>query len=324
MKKPNLVSIFKNFKNKPQSTPELNFLIKISYRISLSIIKTRFSSRLSKNVELSFEDLAIDSIVPLFVKNKAGEYGIKIAIDNWDDSLELELDIEFFLSKIIFKRVEQTITKYIKEKDPVFEKIHKTLSVCITSNKFVRHRFLGTLYILEKGIEKISAPLISEVDFDSIPSELFNYKQKELFEKLFEYIKTETNYFPALPLNQIVNRVKANYFEDYKTVFAKNGTIDSSFIENDILNESLHSLEEKMETFYIKKNIVTSSDAEKIMMSFNDISSDIKNGGMTSSLFSYLKFRKQSLSQEEFYSNYHHVMNYLLKHFKTNISQLIS
>jgi len=326
MEENRILNIILSLKLNSLTTSELNFLIKHCYQVSYSILKVKFASKIKfeKDSTLTLEDIAMDAIVPLFVNNKNGVLGIKRSLENWNDSISNNVDAEYFLSKIIWKRAEQTVTKIIKERDPIFEKIHKTLSVCISSNNLKKVRYLGTVYVVESGTEKITGSIIHEEDIDLIPLRIFEYKQLELFNKLFEYIKQETNYFPAIPLNDIVKKIKFNYFQKYNNEFTSNHFIDNSFITNDIVDQGLKTLSEKLENFYVKKNIVSEEDAEKIMASFNDISLDIKHGGMHSSLFSYLKYRKKTLSKEDFYKNYHHIMNYLFNQFKLRVSQIIS
>ncbi len=326
MEENKILNIINKIKTEALNTSELNFLIKHCYQISSSIIKVKFASKINfyNDTTLSIEDIAMDAIVPLFVNNKDSVIGIKRSLEHWNNKIESVSDAEYFLSKIIWRRTEQTVTKLIKQHDPIFEKIHKTLSICISTNTLRKERYLGTVYVVEDTCEKITGHLIPEKDFNSIPSIIFELKQLELFNKLFEYLTEETNFFPAIPLNYLVRRIKNLYFQKYNNEFSTNHYIDDSFITNDIVKQGLESLSEKLETFYVAKNIVSEDDAEKILASFNDISLDIKHGGMHSSLFSYLKYRKKELSKEEFYNNYHHIMNYLFKHFKLRVQQIIS
>ena len=50
----------------------------------------------------------------------------------------------------------------------------------------------------------------------------------------------------------------------------------------------------------------------------------MKNGGMSEGLFGYLKTEMKELSNEEFYKNYHGIMNYLLKDFKKDVTEKLN
>ena len=46
-------------------------------------------------------------------------------MEKWNDSIDSEGSANYFLSRIIWRRVDQTVTKLYKENDPVFDKILK-------------------------------------------------------------------------------------------------------------------------------------------------------------------------------------------------------
>ena len=321
MKECNLYFIISRIKNDTFTNKDISQLIDYCIKTAISFLRNNYKTRINSNLfsEESISDLAIDSIIPLVVKNNEGILGIKKSILTWDEEIKNEIDAQFFISKLIWKRADQTITKLLKEKDPFFEKIIKTLNFCISKNNIKKIRYFGTVYVVEENVKELPGNLIKFEDFSKIPVEFFGFKQIVLFEKLLEHIKTKTEYFPAIPLNLLVKRVKEFYLSSRQISISEYSYINNAFVYEDILKNELSSLQNRINTFYIPNSKLTKKDAELIMASFRDISKDMLNGGISGSLFDYLKNREESLTSEQFYSDYHSIMNCLFKNFKNRI-----
>ena len=322
----NLAEILNEVQFSNISRKKINFLISKSYRISNSFLQAKFKNNLKslQNDILTIDDIAMTAIIPLFLKNEDGEMGIKSSISKWNDKLETESDCEFFLSRIIWRRVDQAVTKILKERDPFFEKILKTLNVCINTTELKKIRFFGTVLILENQFSKITKPVIDEDRFNLIPEKSFTFKQAELFLNIFDYLKANTDFSPAIPLNLLVKRIKNSFLNEiyFQTGYSFNNIEEISLQE--IVNNGLTDIKKKLDIYYVSKNKIGQEDADFIYGAFNNISKDMLNGGMHDSLFSYLKDYNQSLTREIFYAKYHHIMNYLLTQFKNNISKNVS
>ncbi|MFZ1289599.1 MAG: hypothetical protein WAR79_05900 [Melioribacteraceae bacterium] len=325
MKEFSLLQLIQKIKNETINLTEINLLVEYSSKIAISFLKTNYKSKINYRLyyQDTIEDIAIDSIVPLFIKNNSGVLGLKRSLENWTTPIDTEEESNFFLSKIIWKRTDQALTNSLKEKDPFFEKILKTLSLCVTKNNLRKLRYFGTVYIVQDNLAELDSNLIKYESFKNIPSEIFGFKQIVLFDKLFEYLKTKTEFTPAIPLNLLIKRIKEYHLEKSKIEEIEYTTEDNSFIYDEILKLGLNSIQEKIDTFYIPNERVTKDDAELLMTSFEDIAKDMLNGGMSGSLFDYLKFRKNTLTSEQFYKNYHTVMNNLLKNLKIKLVELI-
>ena len=305
---------------------KLNFLISKSYCISNSFLKAKFKNKLKslQNDILTYDDIAMTAIIPLFLENKDGEIGIKSSISKWEDKLETESDCEFFLSRIIWRRVDQAVTKILKERDPFFEKIIKTLNVCVNTTELKKIRYFGTVFILENQFCRITKHVIDEEEFNLIPEKLFKFRQSKLFLNIFDYIKKNTDFSPAIPFNLLVKRIKKSYFSDnnFQSGFTYNEFEEISLQE--IVNNGLIEIKEKLEIYYVTKNKIGQEDADFIYAAFINISKDMLNGGMQDSLFCYLKDFNPTLTREIFYIKYHNIMNYLLSQFKNNIYENVS
>lgn len=304
---------------------ELKSLIEISYNIAYSFLKNFYKTKInfrSTNHD-SIRDIAVDTIIPLFIRNNLGELGIKRSLENWDDSIQSDVDADYFLSKLIWKRADQTITNLLKERDPIFDKILKTLNMCISNNKIKKLRYFGTVYIVEEKTKILEGKLLNHESLDHFPIVLFGYKQIVLFEKLFVYIKKNTDFIPAIPLNILIKKIKEYHINKNHYLFSNKVKEDNTFIYRDIINNGLDLVKERIDTFYIPNSRLNKEDAELIMKSFSDMSKDILNGGFSGSLYDYLKFRKSSITSEQFYNDYHSIMNNLLKNFRNRISKLV-
>ncbi len=325
-KNPSLLKIiFKKVSTSDLSRKEINYLIEISYRISISFLKTKFKNKIIfiNDDERTLEDIAMRSIISLFTINTNGQIGIARSLEKWNDNLETEADCMYFLSRIVWRRVDQTIIKILKERDPIFEKILKTLNVCINNTELKKIRYFGTVLILETKNANFCKEIINEEDFNLLPEKLFGYKQSELFRNIFEYLENNSKFHPAIPLNMLIKRVKSFYLSNNieYSVVTENSYHEISLKE--IVEDSLSNLKEKLDIYYVSKNKLCSDDAEKIYAAFNIISKDMLNGGMHDSLYCYLKDFDKSLTRETFYSKYHPIMNYLLTLLKNNITEKI-
>ena len=323
MKAPGILLLLEKIENHNFCKKDLDQLIQYTYNISFSFLRKSFAKRLipSFTDQHSFEDLAIDAIVPLFIKNKRGDLGIVKSLKNWNDPITNDMDAHFFLVKLVWKRTDQTITKYLKEIDPVFDKILKTLNLCIASNDIKKVRYFGSVYVTENHSTEITSNVPNNEFFNRIPTRLLANKQLLLFTKLFEYIKSETDFFPAIPLNLLVRKIKEMYVERYKDSLNNYTEQDQDFVYEALIQNEKNNIREKIETFYIPQKKITEKDAEYIMASFDDITEDLLNGGLNGSLYGYLKFRNNDLTSDEFYSKYHHIMNYLYKHLKGSLAK---
>ena len=324
--KPSLLKvIFDKIKTSYPSRGEINYIIETSFQISISFLKSKLKNKIIfiRDDENDIEDIAMNAIVPLFTNNSEGKIGISRSIEKWNDALETESDCMYFLSRVIWRRVDQTIINIIKERDPIFEKILKTLNVCINNTELRKIRYFGTVLVLENRNSEVTKQVIDESAFNLLPENLFSYKQSELFRKIFEYIKINTDYYPAIPLNLLIKRIKSYYFSN-KMEIAE--ITENSFNElslTDIVEDSLKVVREKIDICYVLKNKLSSDDAENIYAALNNISKDMLNGGMHDSLYNYLKDFDKSLTREIFYTKYHHIMNYLLTLLKNNIVENI-
>lgn len=304
------------------SRQELNNLIKKSYLISSAFLKSKYGSKLSVT-QKDLDDIAMDAIVPLFTVKNNGKIGLLNSLDKWKNEIELESDADFFLSSIIWRRVEQTVSKQLKENDPIFAKIIKTLNTCIKNNGLKKVRYFGTVLVVKKKFDDLNRKFIDEINFNLIPKDIFGLKQLALFERLFDYLEIETKFHAAIPLNLLVKSIKRYYSSAYYD-YNKNYNTEDQFYLAEIVSDALKDVKEKIDVYYVKNNKLSKSDAESLYNALGSISKDLLNGGIHDSLHVYLSDYIPTLTKDDFYQNYHPIMNYLLKRLKSNIYNNLS
>ena len=320
-----IIDILNKIRFSELSRTELNLLITKSYQISISFLKSKFASKLDflSSDQQGLEEIAMDAIVPFFVKNSQNVYGLRRSLEKWNDPIQTNSDASYFLARIIWRRVDQAVTKILKERDPIFEKIIKTLHVCIKNNGYRKVRYFGTLYILQDSNYDIDANVIDEENFNKLPIEYFGLKQAKLFISIFQFIESETRFCNAIPLNLLVKRIKYYHTELSEAGYEVQATTSDKYSLDMVVEEAMHSVKEKLDTYYVSKNKLSSVEADMMYASFDNIAKDMLNGGLHDSLYDYLKDHNNFLTKEIFYAKYYNRMNYLLSLFKNRLVENI-
>jgi len=298
----------------------LNPNIEKSYKIAiqyLRLIHQRIYNVLNYN-ENTIEDLAIDAIASLFIKNGNDDLPIKKAFDNWQPPIKTEEELSFFLNKVVANRVEQHITQLLKEADPLFSTILSSVNYFIKKNGNAKTKYMGSIYIIESGLKKINGKIINQEAFDLIPASQFS-EDKRFLQNLFFYIKTETDFFPAIPLNALVYR-----FKELKTSgYTFNEKVESparTYELNEFVNKGLVAAKSKLSEAYISKRKLTKDDAQKLFNALKDIGEDLKNDGVKQGLYEYLKPYFEDISIEDYKKKYHNILEYLFKVMRSTIA----
>ena len=298
----------------------LNPYIEKSFKIAIQYLRSihqRVYKLLNYN-ENTVEDLAIDAIAQLFIKNGDDDLLIKKAFDNWNPPIKTEEEFSFFLNKVTANRVEQHITHLLKESDPLFSTILNSVNYLIKKNGNGKTRYLGSIYIIETGTKKINGKVINQESFDLIPASQFS-EDKRFLQNLFFYIKTETDFFPAIPLNALVYRFKELKTSGYH--FTDKVESPARIYEiNEFVKKGLAAVEGKLQGTYVANNKLTKKDAQKFFKALKDISEDLKDGGVNSGLYEYLKPYFDDLSVEDYKKKYHNILEYLFKVMRSTIA----
>lgn len=294
----------------------LNQLIEFCTRISIAYISIRL-----KNFCYSERyDLAFSSITSLFLPDKSYKYGIITSYMDWKKEISNDIEFNFFLNRIVWKRSEQTLKQHYGYFDPIFEKIYNNINQTIQNSEFTKTSFLGRSIILGIGIDRVKGSIISDDEIEYLPDYLFFGKQKKLLFELFEYLEVYTDHIPAIPMVPFIKKLKMIHIKSWPKV---NNDETYHFDFHDILEKALTRNKKHVREKYLEKGKISHNDFVKICNIFIDISNDILNGGIKQSLSVYFADQFQEIDSTEFYAKYHGIVNYSFRIFKSDIEFMI-
>jgi len=298
----------------------LNPGIERSFKIAAQYLRSihqRVCKLLNYN-ESTIEDLAIDSVAPLFLKNGGFELPVIRAFNNWQPPIKTDEEFTFFLNKVVANRVEQHITQLLKEADPLFATLLNSVSYLIRKNGHAKTKYLGKVYIIETGTKKITGKVIDQDSFNLIPASHFS-EDKSLLKNLFFYLKTETEFYPAIPLNAFVYRFKELKSSGY--AFSEmTESPERTYELNEFVRKGLIAVEGKLRATYVAYNKLSKKEAQKFFKALKDISEDLLNGGVKPGLYEYLKPHFDDLTIEVYKKKYHYILEYLFKIMRSTIA----
>ncbi len=231
------ISILTALKNLKKPNPEQKYIdgiVNASYQIAHTYLCEVYKNINAKILlgELRIVDLAIESIQPLLFMN---EDGYLFTFNNIIEKNELfpqsEEDAIYFLYKIVGQQVEDRISLLLKENDLSFSKIKNWVELLAKRESYKKLSYFGNGYFVDKEVKQISGLVLSENDFNLLPVELFNNKD-EILKAIFNYLKDEDKFFPAIPINTLVQHLKNLYVNDNsveKNLKEVSKTINSNF-----------------------------------------------------------------------------------------------
>jgi hypothetical protein len=308
--------------NYQKSQQLLNAVIEKSYHIAFRYLRyhqRRIINILSRE-DLTLQELAIDSIAELFVENEnEGLTVLQETFIKWEPRIKTEDETLFFLNKVVASKVEQNIFKLLKEEDPFFSKLLDSVNYLIKQNGYQKTHFLGKTYITENVLDEFNKDFITSEEFDRLPSDLFTQK-KFLLTNILNHLKSETNFISAIPLNDLVIRLKQINFADYLVADSEN--VLSRKIEiKEFVDIGLKAVNEKLSLTYLDKNKLTQEEISAIESALKEMALDLSNGGISPGLYSYLSPHIKGLSEADYKEKYHNILEYLLKVMKSTIAE---
>ena len=301
---------------------ELDNFIERLAKIAESYIRYNYSriKRLVNPSQNSFKSIALEAITPLFLESHYNNQFIIVdLIKNWNPPIKSEEESLFFLNKIISNRIEQHISLKLRESDPLFSKLLNSINYLIRSGGYRKVNYLGKAYITEGSKTKIDWVVIDDNEFQKIPSYLV-YEKKVLLQALFEYIKTETNYFPAIPLNELIFKLKHINQSDFAYKNSHDDLVEQIEIDETV-NTGLKYTEGKLKSTYYDKNKIDQAEYKNFKKALNILATDLRNGGVSSNLYTYLYPHFDDLTKETYQENYHNIFEYLVKLFKNKVTE---
>ncbi len=307
-----------------QSQLLLNSIIEKSYHIAIKYLhyhQNRIINLLLRE-DITIQELAIDSIADLFVKDDDKNLNTLIhSFHSWQPEIKSNEDALFFLNKIVAGRVEQHIFKLLKEEDPFFSKLLDSINYLIKQNGYHKFHFLGKTFITEINSENFEKEFISTDEFEKFPSSLFHQK-KFLLKSLFNYLRLETNFNPAIPLNDLVYRLKNINFSDYQ-VIDSDSSLSNKLEIDEFINIGFKAASDKLNSTYLNKDKINPEEKTALESALKEMVLDLCNGGISPRLYGYLSPHIQNLSEEDYKQKYHNILEYLLKVMKSKIAETL-
>ncbi len=307
------------------SQSQLNKVIESSYRIAIKYLQAHRHniSKLINKEDFTLQELAMDCLVGLFLKETdKEETSIQKAFNNWKPAIETEEGCLYFLNRIIASRVEQHIFRLLKEEDPFFSKLLDSVNYIVQTTGFCKIRFLGKTFISEKDSENFEKNFITSDELEKIPATIFQNK-KTLLTDLFSYIKDQTDFNPAIPQNDLINRLKHINFSEYLV----NEFVSNEFKKlevNEIVEEGFKSALKKLTYSYVEKGKLDAGEREAFESALKEMANDLGDGGINPGLYHYLLPFLPGLSEIDYKTKYRNILEYLLKVMKNNIAEKLA
>ena len=311
----------KNTKGEIFDQRDITYIVEHAFKIAVNYLKLSYVrvQKLINAYEMTYEDIAIDSIAPLFIKNKNDiHYMLVSAYISWQPPVKNDDDALFFLNKIVAARVEQHLTLMLREVDPVFGKILDSVNYFVDKSGYKKSNYLGYLYIVEKNCKAIHGKVIDPFDFEFLPLHLFYNKQTALLD-ILNYIKFHSDYFPAVPMNAFVSRLKRLSFLDAIGEPSVNFYFNRIEIDESI-NHGLTIAKSKLKKSYRETKKLSRLECNAIEKVLNEIAFDLRNGGIHGGMYDYFVNHLPKLSKEEFKIRFQNIIDYLYKLMKGSIA----
>jgi hypothetical protein len=316
-----VLTIFKSISENKSSRSEINQLIELSQSYAYSYLKYRYKnlSKILMSEDVTLQELAIDTIAPLFERSDEGLF-LKIAkaFNEWTPKIETEDQALFFLNGLVAKSTEKYVSELLRQSDPFFSKILDSVNYLIVKNNYLKKQLVGTTYIVEKE-NLIKIGMLPDSKFiNELPIELFT-DNKNAVSKIFEFIKSSSDKTPAIPLNALVMKIKqvkaSNFVFMHSTSNGNESEIDS------IVNKALDVTYSKMQETYVNKGKLEKYEAAGIKKAIESIMYDMRDGGINPGLHKYFLEQFSKLTFEDYERRYQNIFEYLFKVLKKEIAE---
>ncbi len=300
----------------------LNQLIELTQSFAGTYLKYRYKN-LSRSLlaeDVSHYEMAVDAIAPLFERDKEGRLTrINKAFLSWNPAIETEEQALFFLNSLAARSTEKYISELLRESDPFFSKILRSVKYMIDSRGYRKKQILGTTYIISAAEVKISGLPSNQFIYD-LPAYLFN-GNSDIIREVFSYIKLNTDKTEAIPLNALVVKIKKTGLQE----FEQNGNpeIEKTFEIKLLVNKAISAAYTKLTASYIMKNKIDETESDAIKKALQKIVTDMQDGGINTGLHKYLIEEMPYISFDDYRKKYQNMFEYLYKVLKREIIRQI-
>ena len=301
----------------------LKQFIEICLEIAVTYLNSKYYKYINSfsQIGLTFKDISIDAVTPLFIsKNSRNLTGFQKSLSLWRKEIDSESNASFFVHKLIWKRIDQTVVTLLSEIDPVSSKLLKNVIYNAKNNGYKKAKYFSQICLVEDCIHIIDKPVISKEDFSKIPLSYFKGSLNNVIAKLFDYVKTLPQYFSAIPVNLFVAKLKLLYYENTSEPKLYEEQFEILIGIDNLINSSIKKTFSKIRVDYVLKNKLTEQEENYFQLAMMDIVRDLKDGGMNCGIEEYLKPYFSNTPVKDLRDRYHNIFDYLIRMLKKDIA----
>jgi hypothetical protein len=357
-----LVPMLRNICARNYSASELTDFVNISQKIAVSYLK--YLEVIGRNIRPKksegmneLEDVAIDCIAGLFMRNDKGEFiqlqryfGPKIQSDITFN----EMEASSMLRRLVVKKTKQELSRIFRERDPEGAKIIRNIKVAIrSSNDLSSFKEMGREFIFiynkpnicnddcngaltnENNGSNNNSTNHEKLFKSAIPEKLLyqHFLEKydpsdsvaAMMKKMLNIAESYTEYQHHLGIDVIATIIRDVTFQHVREKLSNDidehsPLSDLQAKEIDQVNQYIiNIIHQKINQQYLRKKKITPEKAEIYCRAIVDFVSELTQGKETDSNFRYLKRYIPNLTQQEYREKERSIFEYLVKITKKSL-----
>ena len=316
--------------------------IDICQKTSISYLK--YQEVLGKNIRPKnsegandLEDVAIDCIAGLFMRNDDGEF--KQLIKYFNPILESEEELEekvvlMMLRRLVVKKTKQELSRIFRERDPEGAKIIRNIRVAIrNSDQFKSFKEMGREFVYietTKGDNKKLRRDVSEIQQKFLYQQFLElYSPTDsvsvMMKKMLSIVINNAEYQNFLAIDVIANIIRDVTYQQFKEEVSNDIDTTSPFQDlqikevNEVNQSIIQLIHNKIEKQYLKKNKLNRQKADIYFKAINDFVQDLTHAKECESNFRYLKRYIPDLTQQIYRDEERSIFEYLVKVTKKSL-----
>lgn len=296
----------------------LNQLIELTQSFAFTYFNYRYKNlgNILLGEDVTLDEMAIDAIAPLFERDESGTFiRIKRAFVKWEPKIETEEQANFFVNRLAAKSTEKYVSELLRQSDPFFSKILKSINYLIERQGYAKKQILGTTYIIENEFINVGSLSSNQFIYD-LPLQLFRDTDCML-KDIFNHIKINSDNAAAIPLNALVIKIKSTSCLNFE--ISDRVEVDSTIEIDTVINNAIQMAFYKLEDGYLKNKKIDEDESSAIKRALYKISIDLRDGGIITGLHKYLIEEIPSLSFDDYRMKYQNIFEYLFKILRKEI-----
>lgn len=324
---------------------ELIELVNLIQKISLSYLK--YQEVIGKHIRWErrnhsgeLEDLALDCVAGLFMRNESGEFVQlkKYFHQNAETLDELEdVDVLVLLRRLVIKKTKQELSRIFKERDPEGAKIIRNIKVAIKSAAdFASFKEMGReyIYLNRNGRPKSNGDLPPYLrrSQPSIPEKSLRGEYLNMFcpkdpvsagiRKMLLVVQNDERYQNFLPVDMIARIMRHTNMELVRDRLSTENHGPSPLDDLKLKEIDkrkgvvLRRIEQKIQKQYVETGKISEQKGGIYYKALCDILEDISQGKKYDSYFRHLKRYMPELTQRAYRTQERTIFEYLGKLIK--------